>query len=567
MWVLKPGDLFNGRYRIQREIGAGGMAFVYAAVDEELHETVALKIIRPELVGEEELVERFKREVRIARQIHHPNVIRIFEFGRATEQDKTFYYLTMELLPGVDLATWLEKRGAISLNEILEIGLQLCDGLDEAHRSGVVHRDIKPQNIFIDENGRATLMDFGISRLATLPGLTSGSQLMGTPRYMSPEQVGGRYELDHRSDIYSLGVVLYELCTRQVPFIGKTPVEIALRHIQDVPEPPRKINAQIPNSLEKVILSCLHKEPDSRYESVGELRAALLAVAQESGVETLFASPSGSGRHRVVTSSNGALPVVSKTTAEPVGDSRSTEATREISRLPTAARSRTVPAERSLVLLVGGLVFIGAVSVLVSLLLLRSYGLEPVEALEGGRADSVPAAGGSETVPSREPSDDSASAKTPFDPSEPEQPASGDVADLASVRISANPGTQIYIDGELVGTVPPVVNAQLSAGSYQIRYVIPGYDEFEETVEVAGGQTNDLAHHFPPFGVLRILCQPMASVRLNGRELGETPIHIKRLREGTHRIVVYREGYRTVDKTIQIRVGQVNRFQFTLAQR
>jgi serine/threonine-protein kinase len=563
MWVLKPGDLFGGRYRIQREIGAGGMAHVYAALDEELHETVALKIIKPELVGEEELVERFRREVRIARQIQHPNVIRIFEFGRTIQEEKVFYYITMELLPGLDLATWLGKRGPISLNEILEIALQLCDGLDEAHRNGVVHRDIKPQNIFIDENGRATIMDFGISRLTTLTGLTSGSQLMGTPRYMSPEQASGKQELDHRCDIYALGVVLYELCTQRAPFTGQTPVEIALRHLQDVPKPPRTINALIPTSLEKVILTCLQKDPDSRYESADGLRSALLTVAQDAGVENLFAEaivPGGTVAQNG--DSSAALH------AEPSSDVHVEDTRAEPAYSPATTREKSVRGNRRLGLLIGGLLLIGAVAVLVSILVLRSQSPEAVSVqgqLDSGAEEAAAPPG--ENGSSLDSPGPSGTDPAPVSPARDEGAPPSGVTATGSVRISANPGTEIYVDGELVGTIPPVVMTQLSAGRHAIRYVIPEYDEFEQTVDVSGERQNVFFHHFPPFGVLRILCQPKAKVRLDGRELGETPIRAERIREGRHRLVLYRDGYKTIEQTIEIELGRINPFQFTLARR
>jgi serine/threonine-protein kinase len=547
MWVLKTGDLFDKRYRIQREIGTGGMSFVYAAVDEELKETVALKIIRPELVYDDELVERFKREVRIARQILHPNIIRVFEFGRAEVEGKVFLYLTMELLTGVDLASWLKRRGAISLNEILEVSIQICDALSEAHRHGVIHRDVKPHNIFIDETGRATLVDFGISRLAHLPGLTDRNYVMGTPRYMSPEQVGGKDEIDHRSDIYSFGIVLYELCTQTVPFNGQTPVEVALRHIQEPPKPPRRINAGVPIHLETAIMTCLQKKPEARFSSADRLLNELKRIASQSRV---------------------APPLAGKDQTDEKDEGQRDEESSRTSRRPdwTMVRKRAafVLAENKIsVILLGGLFSIGVVAVLVTFLILSNVETAPettsVPAEEtptqSSLANEIPPATSSMALPT-EPSPAVADEEPPVVASGP-----------ASVVIAANPGTRIYLDDEYLGTVPPVVSLELDAGPYRLRYVIPEYDTYEETIDVLGGEKQSFSHHFAAFGLLRVTCRPEARVRLDGEDIGSTPLDIKRVREGEHRLVLYRDGYRTIEDNITIRVGRENLFRYALIPR
>ncbi len=551
MWVLKSGDLFDKRYRIQREIGTGGMSFVYAARDEELGEAVALKIIRPELVYDDELVERFKREVRIARQILHPNIIRVFEFGRAEVEGKVFFYLTMELLTGVNLASWLKSRGAISLNEILEVSIQICDALAEAHRHSVIHRDVKPHNIFIDETGRATLMDFGISRLAHLPGLTDRNYVMGTPRYMSPEQVSGKTEVDRRSDLYSFGIVLYELCTQTVPFNGRTPVEVALRHIREAPKPPRRINAGVPIHLETAIMTCLQKKPEARFSSADELLAELKRIARQSRVAASFAGKDRqAGKDKEKTDDGKPTPVAARPNLRPDW---------------TVIRRRAASffAENKVsVILLGGLVSIGILAVFVTLLILSSTERAP-------ETSTIPAKDQTDGfAPNESPPSTSSIAPTTF-PSlpgpndEPPVVASG----LGSVVVAANPGTRIYIDDEYLGTVPPVISLGLGAGGHRIRYVIPEYATHEETVEVVGGEEQTFSHHFPAFGFLRVVCRPEARVRLDGEDIGSTPLDIKRVREGEHRLVLYRDGYRTIEDNITIRVGQENLFRYALIPR
>ena len=558
MWILKPGDLFDQRYRIEREIGSGGMAYVYAVTDEELQDTVALKVIKPELVAEPELVERFKREVRIARQINHPNIVRIFEFGRTDLEGKIFYYLTMELLKGVDLGNWLMERGSIALNETVDIGIQLCDALGEAHGKGVIHRDIKPQNIFIDEGGRATLMDFGISRLATLTGLTRGSQLMGTPRYMSPEQVsGGKTELDHRSDLYSLGIVLYELCTRQVPFSGETPVEVAIRHIQEKPQPPRELNARIPETLEKIILNCLEKDPGSRYDSAKELAVALQETAQVLGVET---QEIPSLRQNFEERETTPRFIKARATSVVKDDVRAMSLPPALS--PSRRHGVTIRTKvKKRKWLAGGLIGVAVIAALGFLWMFASRDTprEPELGVEG--SEPMPLEGteqvGTSPQPSAEPESRSALETTSS------TPLTGPIP----VRISANPGTSIFVDGIAVGTVPPVVRYELAAGEHRIRYVIPDYDEFEETVNVSHGRDNRFSHRFPLFGVLRVVCRPYASVRLNGRDLGYTPVNLNKVREGEHRLVLHREGYETIEESVSVRPGQINLFRYSLVRR
>jgi hypothetical protein len=376
---------------------------------------------------------------------------------------------------------------------------------------------------------------------------------------MSPEQVGGKQELDHRSDIYSLGIVLYELCTHEVPFVGQTPVEIAIRHLQDVPKPPRTINAKIPATMEKVILTCLNKEPDSRYQSADDLRSALLTVAQESGVETLLRSPSETGARPVTeaTGENGISSSITKAPAEIPAEPKVEE--EPVEPIPTT-QTKKVSSHRSLLLLVGALVLIGAAVVAVSLLLLRSPPYQPEDVQ--GRVETEGEVG---SPGAGEAGDGPESPEPQLEVSETE--ADAHAGATGAVSIAANPGTEIYIDGKLAGTIPPVVRRHLSAGTHHIRYIIPGYDEFEETVEVLDGRDNVFSHQFPAYGALRIVCQPIASVSLDGRVVGDTPLTLKRIREGVHRLVLSREGYRTLEQTIDIRLGQVNAFQFTLARR
>jgi eukaryotic-like serine/threonine-protein kinase len=276
---LTTGSTFAGRYQIIEELGKGGMGKVYKVLDTKIHEKVALKLIKPEITGDKQTVERFSNELRLARKIRHKNVCGMFDLGEA----EGAHYITMEYVHGEDLKSMIRMSGSLSLGMLLSVGQQICDGLAEAHNLGVVHRDLKPQNIMIDKNGNAKIMDFGIARSVREKGITGPSVLIGTPEYMSPEQAEAKV-VDHRSDIYSLGVILYEMATSHVPFEGETPLSIAMKHKGESPKNPKLLNPSLPDDLCGVILKCLEKDKAKRYQSAGDLRSELERI--EKGIPT-----------------------------------------------------------------------------------------------------------------------------------------------------------------------------------------------------------------------------------------------------------------------------------------
>ncbi len=267
---LTRGTLFADRYEIIEELGRGGMGNVYRVEDTKIGEEVALKLIRPEISYDKKTIERFSNELKLARKIIHKNVVRMFELM----EDKGAHFIAMEYVPGQDLKGLIKQSAPISTARAISIAKQICAGLAEAHDMGVIHRDLKPSNIMIDKEGNARIMDFGIARSLQTKGITGAGVVIGTPEYMSPEQVEAK-EVDRRSDIYSLGVILYEMVTGQVPFTGDTPFTIGVKHKSEKPKDPRELNAQIPEDFCRVILTCLEKDREHRFQAAGDVYSEL----------------------------------------------------------------------------------------------------------------------------------------------------------------------------------------------------------------------------------------------------------------------------------------------------
>jgi serine/threonine-protein kinase len=272
------GTLFDGRYKVIRKLGAGGMANVYLAEDQELGRRVAIKILNDRHANDEQFVERFRREAKNAAALSHPNVVAIYDRGDA----EGTYYIAMEYLDGRSLKELIISRGPAPVNVAIEYARQILSALRVAHRHGIVHRDIKPHNVLVDSEGRVKVTDFGIARAGTSQ-MTEAGSIVGTAQYLSPEQARGS-GVDQRSDLYSLGIVLYELLTGTVPFNGDTPVEIAMKHLSQTPDPPSVTRPDLPREIDLVVTRALAKDPDDRYQSAEEMDADLDRVARGAAV-------------------------------------------------------------------------------------------------------------------------------------------------------------------------------------------------------------------------------------------------------------------------------------------
>ncbi len=273
---LTTGSTFAGRYQVIEELGHGGMGRVYKVLDKDLDVKIALKLIKPEISSDEETIARFRNELKVARAVTHKNVCRMYDFGKAGGT----YFITMEYVPGEDLKSLVHSIGALPVGKAVAIARQTADGLAEAHRLGVVHRDLKPQNIMIDREGGARIMDFGIARSVKARGMTGAGVIIGTPEYMSPEQVEAK-DVDQRSDIYSLGIILYEMTTGRLPFTADTPFAVGLKQKGEAPENPEMLNPQIPEGLSRVILKCMEKDKDKRFQDAGEVRSELERIEKD----------------------------------------------------------------------------------------------------------------------------------------------------------------------------------------------------------------------------------------------------------------------------------------------
>lgn len=262
--MIKIGMIIGDRYEILEKIGTGGMSDVYKAKDHKLNRFVAAKVLKQEFSENANFVSKFRIEAQAAAGLMHPNVVNVYDVG----EEDGIYYIVMELVEGITLKKYIEKKARLSVKEAISIAIQISMGIEAAHNNHIIHRDIKPQNVIISKEGKVKVTDFGIAKAATSNTITSN--VMGSVHYTSPEQARGGYS-DEKSDIYSLGITLFEMLTGRVPFNGETTVAIAIKHIQEELPSPREFVSEIPVSVEQIVFKCCQKSPDRRYQSMGEL--------------------------------------------------------------------------------------------------------------------------------------------------------------------------------------------------------------------------------------------------------------------------------------------------------
>ncbi len=272
--MFEPDQVVSGRYRVLRKLGGGGMADVYLCEDLTLGRRVALKVLLQRFLSDPTFVERFRREAKAAGGLNHPNLVSIYDWG---EVDGT-YYIVMEYLEGETLKDLIRRQGRLSGNDAVHIALQLLAAIEFAHRAGIVHRDIKPQNVMLDRDGNVKVMDFGIARAGD-SGMTEAGSILGTAQYLAPEQARG-LPVDERSDLYSVGIVLYEMLTGTVPFKGDSAVTVALKHVNEMAPEPAQLVPGMPHSLNQIVMKSIAKDPDLRYQSAGQFTRDLRSALQ-----------------------------------------------------------------------------------------------------------------------------------------------------------------------------------------------------------------------------------------------------------------------------------------------
>jgi serine/threonine protein kinase len=268
--MINITSALENRFQILKELGRGGMGIVFLALDKQLKENVAIKVLSPFLSNDSESLERMRREVTAARKITHTNVIKIYDIA----ETNGLHYITMEYFPGENLRQLIMRKGPLSFQEGLQIAFQICDGLEAAHGQGIIHRDLKSQNVILNDSGHAKIIDLGLARTNQLEGMTATGLIMGTPEYMSPEQVLGR-RTDERSDLYSLGIILYEMFSGRVPFKGDSPISVGFQQVKESLITLKSIQPAVPDQLSSIVDRLLQKDPAHRFQSVGELREAL----------------------------------------------------------------------------------------------------------------------------------------------------------------------------------------------------------------------------------------------------------------------------------------------------
>ena len=279
--MIKIGMTVADRYEVLEKIGTGGMSDVYRAKDHKLSRFVAVKVLKQEFSENKDFLQKFRSEAQSAAGLMHPNIVNVYDVG----EENGSHYIVMELVEGITLKKYIEKKARLSVREAVSIAIQVAQGIEAAHNNHIIHRDIKPQNVIISMDGKVKVTDFGIAKAATSNTITSN--VMGSVHYTSPEQVRGGFS-DEKSDIYSLGITLFEMLTGRVPFNGDTTVAVAIKHIQEQMPSPREFVPEIPISLEKIVLKCTQKSPDRRYQSAPELIEDLKAQMEQAAEELRF---------------------------------------------------------------------------------------------------------------------------------------------------------------------------------------------------------------------------------------------------------------------------------------
>jgi len=481
---LSPGALFHGRYEIVQALGQGGMGMVYRARDRSLDEPVAIKVLRPDFAQESRMGERFKSEIKLARKVRHKNVCTIHDYG----EDHGLLFISMELVQGTELKKVVRGKG-LPAPEAYDVAIQVAEGLQAVHEAGIIHRDLKTANIMLDDHGVARLMDFGIAKKEGEATLTATGQVVGTPEYMSPEQAQGK-KVDFRSDLYSLGVVIYGIFTGDVPFRGDTPISTILKHLQDPPPLDSAQAATLPPSMKAVLRKVLAKEPEDRYSSARELAEALRLARSPSQRQvpiptSVLEAPT---LPRPKTSSRAVPPWAwgVAVLALAAGAVALWHRPNELPPPPTSAATATPSAPSSA----------------------PSPEPTPVATPFPAPPEPIPETAAPAARPSVRavatpppaPATVAARPAPALTPSPPPPAPAEAVTGSGMLQVIVHPWAEVTIDGTLVGTTP-LDRISLSAGTHTVRLRHPGYEVVEREVTIQPGQTERLRINLATEGV------------------------------------------------------------------
>jgi serine/threonine-protein kinase len=458
---FEPGDLIGGRYELGRQLGAGGMARVYLGHDRLLDRQVAVKVLSEPYASDPQFVERFRREASAAAGLNHPNIVAVYDRGEADGS----YYIVMEYLAGPDLKQVIRRRAPLPPSQAIDYAQQILAALGAAHRRDVVHRDVKPQNVLVAEDGHLKVTDFGIARAGAQSDMTEAGSVIGTAQYLSPEQARGD-EVTAASDCYAVGIVLYEMLTGRVPFDGDRPVAIAMKQISDAPVPPRIVEPDVPPELDAVVMRALAKRPSERYRTAEELSRALADA--RSAIE-------GGGTTRLMPAAVG--PATAETRAmDPVTGP---------TRVGPPPPSEPPPARRRWPWIVGGIVLLAAIAV-AAFLLLQGDDARPV---------TIPPVAGQSAADAQRTLEDAGlvvDVRTVTDPDVEEgqaigtEPAAGDQVnegDTVTLNVSGGPGDATVPD--VSGESQEAATAELQRAGFTVDVQQQASDDVEEGLVIS----------------------------------------------------------------------------------
>jgi serine/threonine-protein kinase len=524
---LTRGSLVAGRYEILEQLGRGGMGLVYKAHDRQLDEMVVLKLLRSDLARAEGMAKRFRSEIKLARRVRHPNVCAIHEFG----QDGEFCFITMELVEGVDLKREIRSRGALGGTDAFQVAVQLAAGLQAIHDGGIVHRDLKTANIMRDRNGRVRLMDFGIAKQvhSDSTGVTLTGQVIGTPEYMSPEQALGT-RVDFRSDVYALGVVLFEIFTGRVPFQGETPIATLRKQVNDPPPLAGPEVAGLPPALLPVLARALAKDPEERYASAAELGEALeqaRAQPQPAAPTVILPAP----RRGATAVAHAPVPLP-ETAVTPVPGRVATAVRTAV---PVTARAAAPPRRATAAWWIGGL---GGAAL-----------------VAGGIAALVLAPGDPAAAPTP-------TTTTPI-------PPLAEVSPAPRPAPTAPPSLHAATPAPIAPTAAPTVRptAPPRGGSPVPTRPSPAAIAPTPAATPAAPPPRPAppAVVAPAYGRLQVVVRPWAEVTVDGRPAGTTPFRPLELPAGEHTIGFTHPDYKPFQRKVTIAAGQTSRLEIDLS--